>query len=156
MEDTYAKLKALQPDKYMLAVIGEANAGKTTTLTKAYYKLKSEGKISNITCYWGKTDIRFPTSDFLLKGITVYGLTGIISQGDQICYLKKNLERLAKENAQVILCACRKQAPDTYKSVAEISWKYGYNIIWIDLSCPSDMSLDAYTTRLSVEIADLF
>ena len=156
MEDTYAKLEALRPDKYILAVIGDANAGKTTTLTKTYYKLKDQDKIRDVTCYWGKPDIKFPTSDFLLKGITLYGLTGIISQGDQICYLKENLERLAEQDAKVILCACRKQAPDTYKSVAEISWKYGYDIIWIQLSCPSGMCLDTYTANLSAELAALF
>lgn len=156
MESTYTKLNALQPDKYILAVIGEANAGKTTTLTKTYHYLKGNNKLTEVTFFWGKADIKDPNSDFLLKGTTVYGLTGILSQGDQICYLGENLERLAKHEVQVILCACRKQQPDTYKSVAGISWKYGYNIIWIDLSCPEGMSIGKYTDEVSANIASLF
>lgn len=151
------ELTALMPSKYIIAVIGDANAGKTTTINKIYHMLVSRGAIKDVVNIWGTPDINYPTVDFSLTGTTRYGLTGIMSQGDQICYLEENLEDLAKDRGvDMILCACRKGSPDTYKAVAKISWMYGYNIIWAHLSPAPGISKDSRTDALAAEIAAVF
>ena len=142
--------------KYIIAVTGYAGDGKTTTITKLYDKLASTGKISAVRHIWGVPDINNPTYDFSLIGNSRYGATGFVSRGEQIYALRDDLEYLAKEDCQVIVCACRKECPDTYKAVAEISWRYGYYIDWADFSVPPGMSKDDYTEQLSLDLYLLF
>lgn len=156
MDSTKNGLSSTLPNKYIIAIIGDANAGKTTTIAKIYENLYSAGKISGITYLWNKPDINNPTIDFSLIGNTIYGITGILSRGDVICTLKSDLEVLAIAKSNVIVCACRKQYPDTFNAVAGISWMYGYNIIWVDLSCPTGTSKDLYTDGISARISSYF
>lgn len=156
MDNTYNRLNSLMPNKYIIAVIGDANAGKTTTINKIYDNLNKAGKISGITNIWGMPDICNPRIDFSLTGITFYGLTGIVSRGDVICTLKTDLVELATRKSEMIICACRKKYPNTFNAVAAISWMYGYHIIWVDLSCPLGTSKDAYTDFISSKISSNF
>ena len=94
--------------------------------------------------------------DFSLTGITKYGLTGFLSQGDQICYTYVNLEKLVQMGCQVIVCACRKRNPDTFNAVAKVAWEYDFSIIWIKFDRPKDVSKDEYTDELSNKIFYLF
>lgn len=148
--------------KYLFAVLGDANEGKTTTVCKAFRKLAGSGVISSVTSVRGPVPL--PVSvplparvdDFCLTGITGYGLTGFLSSGDQINDTKANLENLVQKGCRVIVCACRKRLPDTFKAVAEISWKYDYTIVWIKFDRPETISKDVYTDQLSDRIFSLF
>ena len=142
--------------KYIIAVIGDAGDGKTTTINKTYDKLVIAGKLTEIRYLWGMPDISRPTFDFSLTGTAKYGKTGMVSRGDQICALLDDLYRLADEDCNVIVCACRKHWPDTFKSIAEIAWEYGYYIDWVKFDRPAGMSKDEYTDILSSDIAALF
>lgn len=156
MENISAKLKSLSPNKFIIAIIGDANAGKTTTINKVFNTMSKTGKIHSVENIWDSPDINNPTLDFSLTGETKYGTTGIVSRGDIIYALKDDLETLVAKKAEVIICACRKQRPDTFNAVAAISWKHSYSIIWIDISCPSGISKDTYTDSISSNISSLF
>ena len=112
--------------------------------------------ISGVTSVWGPLPSPSNVVDFSLTGITKYGLTGFLSQGDQICYTYVNLEKLVQMGCQVIVCACRKRNPDTFNAVAKVAWEYDFSIIWIKFDRPKDVSKDEYTDELSNKIFYLF
>lgn len=145
------------PQKYLIAVIGEANDGKTTTINKVFSKMNADGIISHIVAMSGWT-IPAPNtySDFSLTGQTKYGLTGFISRGDVISTLKNDLYDLVSAKCNVIVCACRKQYPDTFNAVAKVSWEHNYKIIWMKFDRPANVSKDHYTDMLSDKIFYLF
>ncbi len=143
------------PQKYIIAVIGYADDGKTTTISKAFQKIDAKGVISHIRRIWG-TPANNPIEDFSLTGNTKYGLTGILSQGDAIKKLYAELDRLVKIDCNVIICACRKQYPDTFNAVAKISWEHDYSIIWIKFDRPHGVTQDNYTDSLADKIFNLF
>lgn len=142
--------------KYLFAVLGDANEGKTTTIYKTFRKLDGSGLIASVTSVWGPVPTSAQVVEFCLTGITGYGLTGFLSKGDQIYDTKANLENLVQKGCRVIVCACRKRLPDTFKAVAEISWKYDYTIVWIKFDRPGTVSKDVYTDELSDRIFSLF
>ena len=137
------------PQKYIIAVLGDAYEGKTTTINKTFNKLAGSKIISGVTSVWGPLPSPSNVVDFSLTGITKYGLTGFLSQGDQICYTYVNLEKLVQMGCQVIVCACRKRNPDTFNAVAKVAWEYDFSIIWIKFDRPKDVSKDEYTDELS-------
>lgn len=146
------------PQKYIIAVIGEAHDGKTTTINKAFIKMDADGIISHVTAMQGWT-IPTPADvihDFSLTGNTKYGLTGFVSRGDVTHALYSDLDNLVSAGCNVIICACRKQRPDTFNAVAKISWEYNYPIIWIKFNRPVNVSKDDYTDMLSNKIFYLF
>ena len=128
------------PQKYIIAVLGDAYEGKTTTINKTFNKLAGSKIISGVTSVWGPLPSPSNVVDFSLTGITKYGLTGFLSQGDQICYTYVNLEKLVQMGCQVIVCACRKRNPDTFNAVAKVAWEYDFSIIWIKFDRPKDVS----------------
>lgn len=144
------------PQKYIIAVLGDAHEGKTTTINKAFNKLADSKIISGVTSVWGPLPSPSNVVDFSLTGITKYGLTGFLSQGDQICYTYANLEKLVQGGCQVIVCACRKHNPDTFTAVAKIAWEHDFSIIWIKFDRPKNVSKDDYTDELSDKIFYLF
>ena len=151
------ELTALMPSKYIIAVIGDANAGKSTTIKKVYRELVKRGKIKNIKNIWGDPDDIGYKGDVSLMGATSYGLTGIVSEGDNLRMLEVYLTDFKeKERADMILCACRKQWPGTYKAVAKFAWMYGYTIIWVDLSPVPGISIDDRTDAVAAKIANVF
>lgn len=144
------------PQKYIIAVLGDAGEGKTTTINKAFNKLADSKIISGVTSVWGTLPSPSNVVDFSLTGITEYGLTGFLSQGDQICHTNANLEKLVRLGCQVIVCACRKQDPDTFNAVAKIAWEHDFSIVWIKFDRPENVSKDDYTDELSDKIFYLF
>lgn len=152
-------IEALLPERYLIALIGGANAGKTTTVNKVYDELKRKGKIRGEALKWGSPGIVKPVTDFCLTGTTVYGLTGILSAGDVLRDLRSGLEDLiagSEAKPGAILCACRYERPKTFGAVAEMSWRYGYTILWVEVACPAGMPLDAYTDDVAHRIAGWF
>lgn len=157
------QIAAQLPAKYIIAVIGDADAGKTTTINKVFEDLSTTGKIRNVNLRWGKPGTVNPVGDFSLTGKTVYGLTGISSAGDVMQDMRADLNDLiAKASGEnggepaVIFCACRKERPRTFSVVAEIAWQYGYTILWVPLACPAGTSLDVYTDGVAARIAGWF
>ena len=144
------------PQKYIIAVLGDAYEGKTTTINKTFNKLAGSKIISGVTSVWGPLPSPSNVVDFSLTGITKYGLTGFLSQGDQICYTYVNLEKLVQMGCQEIVCACRQRTPDTVNAVAKVAWEYDFSIIWIKFDRPKDVSKDEYTDELSNKIFYLF
>ena len=97
------------PQKYIIAVLGDAYEGKTTTINKTFNKLAGSKIISGVTSVWGPLPSPSNVVDFSLTGITKYGLTGFLSQGDQICYTYVNLEKLVQMGCQVIVFVLHKR-----------------------------------------------
>ena len=64
------------PQKYIIAVLGDAYEGKTTTINKTFNKLAGSKIISGVTSVWGPLPSPSNVVDFSLTGITKYGLTG--------------------------------------------------------------------------------
>lgn len=145
--------------KYIIAVIGDANDGKTTTINKVFKKMQEADAITHITPVAGwSVPSSSPSAwdDFSLTGNTKYGLTGFLSRGDVVYATKSDLDILASAGCGVIICACRKQYPDTFNAVAKVSWEYGYSIIWIRFDRPPEVTKGDYTDELSEKIVCLF
>jgi hypothetical protein len=145
------------PQKYLIAVIGDANDGKTTTICKAFHKMNASGVILHPTTMPGFIIPAINSyHDFSLTGNTIYGLTGFISRGDVIYTLKNDLDNLVRVGCNVIICACRRNYPATFNAVAQVSWESDYSIIWIKFNRPTGVTQDAYTDDLSDKILHLF
>lgn len=148
------------PQKYIISVIGEKHAGKTTTIKKAFHKLKDSGRITiDQTLIWGARKKGEP-GDFHAIVDSVYGTTGILSSGDVTKQIFKDIKDnfIDKKKCNIILCACRKDGPKTYSAIAEIAWRYNYTILWVDLTTfpKGSEEQNDHTNQKAEEITELF
>ena len=62
------------PQKYIIAVLGDAYEGKTTTINKTFNKLAGSKIISGVTSVWGPLPSPSNVWIFLLRGLPNTGL----------------------------------------------------------------------------------
>ncbi|MEN6511556.1 MAG: hypothetical protein ABFD00_06960 [Chloroherpetonaceae bacterium] len=111
--------------KTIIAIWGNANSGKSTTIKLIYTKL--------IEIYQQiKVLHKGPSNTFdITKIIQIEDIkVGIESQGDPNSNLFNSLRLFSKEKCQIIVCATRTKG-NTVNEVMKYENQYAYEVIWL-------------------------
>lgn len=111
--------------KTIIAVWGNANTGKSTTI-KMIYRMFFE-MYSNVTILnEGPISTVDITKIFSVEGHKI----GIESQGDPNSNIFNSLKLFNKEKCELIICATRTKG-NTVKEVMIYESDYGYDVVWL-------------------------
>lgn len=106
----------------ILALQGQSNVGKTTTLIKLLAAIQAKYPRATVT------QLRPHTKDILVVIDRVTGQKiGIESRGDDGILLMKGLQVLVKEQCDIIFCACRTRG-STVKAIEGMCPPYTYKL----------------------------
>jgi shikimate kinase len=113
----------------IIALSGPRNAGKTTTIRRAYEQLSEEGNA---------TDLKPKATKEITAIIEIDGVKiGFASEGDRPKELREKIKELIAAGCIVIVCATRNAGTKTYRVVSEFEPEY--QIVRIEKSPSAQM-----------------
>ncbi|GHV61345.1 hypothetical protein FACS1894195_1750 [Bacteroidia bacterium] len=110
--------------KTIIAIWGNGEIGKTAVIRAIFKKLDALGHFENLL-----EGSRDDDEDFSVIGDYNSKKIGIESQGDPKSRQGISLKKLAGEQCEIIICACRIRGT-TVTNIENIAQSDGYEIIW--------------------------
>ena len=110
--------------KKLIAIRGDKNSGKTTSIRKAFEQLKAVYPDAHIGPSRGRVEV---TAIIKINGVKV----GIESRGDLARIIASSLNEFEKAGCKIIVCACRLSGM-TLSAVCDFTEAHYFDVEWID------------------------